>query len=124
MMTNITNIPATMIKAPVIRPAKPKTVAAPIQSAFEAAGITVPDTLSFDESTEARVARIDPASTKAAATALAARTPLDGLFLSCTNLQTLPILGALQDTLGIPVLSSNAALAWHMTQLAGIAQPT
>ncbi|MEO1777248.1 MAG: aspartate/glutamate racemase family protein [Pseudomonadota bacterium] len=95
-------------------------VAAPIQRAFHAAGIAVPDTLSFNESTEARVARIDPAATYAAAVTLARRTSLDGLFLSCTNLQTLPILQPLQAALNIPVLSSNHALAWHMTQLAGI----
>ncbi len=96
------------------------TVAAPIQSAFEAAGITVPDTLSFDESTEARVARIDPASTHAAALTLAGRAKIDGLFLSCTNLQTLPILEPLRNALGIPVLSSNQALAWHMKKLARV----
>ena len=103
----------------VLSPYTPE-VSAPILTAFRNAGINVPDTLSFNESTEARVARIDPASTEAAAMALAARTPLDGLFLSCTNLQTLPILAPLQDVLGIPVLSSNAALAWHMKRLAGV----
>ncbi|WP_299694696.1 aspartate/glutamate racemase family protein [uncultured Tateyamaria sp.] len=98
-------------------------VAAPINNAFRAAGIEVPDMASFDESTEARVARIAPSSTYAAAIELAARTPLDGVFLSCTNLQTLPILQPLQDALGLPVLSSNAALAWHMSRLADLTTP-
>ena len=103
----------------VLSPYAPQ-VGAPLLAALAGAGITVPDTMSFNESTEARVARIDPASTFAAAEQLAARTPMDGLFLSCTNLQTLPILRPLQAALGIPVLSSNHALAWHMAQLAGV----
>ena len=108
-----------LFRVGVISPYAPQ-VTAPLLAAFAGAGITVPDTLSFNESTEARVARIDPAATFAAAERLAARTPMDGLFLSCTNLQTLPILRPLQTALGIPVLSSNHALAWHMAQLAGV----
>ncbi|WP_415922011.1 Asp/Glu racemase [Tateyamaria sp. SN6-1] len=95
-------------------------VAAPLRTAFEASGIAVADVMSFDESTEARVARIDPASTADAARSLAARTAVDGIFLSCTNLQTRDILGPLSQTLNLPVLSSNQVLAWHMGRCAGI----
>jgi maleate isomerase len=76
--------------------------------------------LSFGEEVEARVARIDPRSTAEAARALAWRGGMDALFLSCTNLRTYDILPALQAELGLPVLSSNQALAWHMARLAGI----
>lgn len=98
------------------------SVAAPLRDAFCAAGIEVPDMLSFGEKTEARVARIDPASIRDAARALAGRAALDGLFLSCTNLRTQMILGPLQGELGLPVLSSNQVLAWHMSKIAGISQ--
>ncbi len=97
------------------------TVAEPIRAAFEAEGIKVPDTLSFGEELEARVARIAPASIAEAARTLARRGPLDGLFLSCTNLRTLDILAPLSAELGLPVLSSNQCLAWHMAALAGLA---
>ena len=97
------------------------TVAGPIRRAFEAAGLEVPQTLSFGEEVEARVARIDPASIADAARALTRQTVLDGIFLSCTNLRTLDIIPALEDELGLPVLSSNQVLCWHMAQLAGIA---
>ncbi len=90
------------------------SVAEPIRAAFEAAGIAVPATLSFGEEVEARVARIAPASIAEAARTLARRAPLDGLFLSCTNLRTLDLLDPLAAELGIPVLSSNRCLAWHM----------
>ncbi len=95
------------------------SVAEPIRAAFEAQGIIVPDTLSFGEEVEARVARIDPASIREAAVALAQRAAIDGVFLSCTNLRTLDIIAGLEAELGLPVLSSNQVLAWHMAQLSG-----
>ncbi len=44
---------------------------------------------------------------------------MDALFLSCTNLRTLPVIAALEETIGLPVLASNTVLAWHMARLAG-----
>jgi len=99
------------------------SVADPIRNAFEAAGIDVPGTLSFGEEIEARVARIAPASIAEAARELARRHKPDGIFLSCTNLRTLNILEPLAQELGLPVLSSNQCLAWHMAKLAGSIPP-
>ncbi|WP_209427518.1 aspartate/glutamate racemase family protein [Pararhodobacter sp. SW119] len=99
------------------------SVAEPIRAAFEAGGVAVPDTLSFGEEIEARVARIAPASISEAVRDLARRNQLDGIFLSCTNLRTLDILGPLTRELGLPVLSSNQCLAWHMAKLAGLPPP-
>lgn len=100
------------------------SVAEPIRAAFEAAGISVPDTLSFGEKIEAKVARIAPSSIAAAARALAHRSKLDAVFLSCTNLRTLDSLDALTQELGLPVLSSNQCLAAHMAALAKLTQIT
>ena len=100
------------------------SVAEPICAAFEAKGIAVPATLSFGEEVEAKVARIAPASIANAARALARQTTLDGIFLSCTNLQTLDILDPLTHELGLPVLSSNQCLAWHMASLCGMTPPS
>jgi maleate isomerase len=96
------------------------SVAEPIRAAFERAGIVVPDTLSFGEQVEARVARISAASISKAAHTLAGRTKLDAVFLSCTNLRTLDILDRLSRELGVPVLSSNSCLGIHMATLAGL----
>ena len=96
------------------------SVAEPIRRAFETGGIDVPATLSFGEEVEARVARIDPASIADAARALARQDVLDGIFLSCTNLRTLDIIPPLEAELGLPVLSSNQVLCWHMAALAGL----
>ena len=99
------------------------SVADPIRAAFQAHGIAVPATLSFGEEVEARVARIAPASIADAARALARNATLDGIFLSCTNLRTLDMLDPLARELGLPVLSSNQCLAWHMASLCKIASP-
>ena len=100
------------------------SVAEPIRAALEAGGVTVPDTLSFGEQVEARVARIAPRSIADAARALAQRSKLDAVFLSCTNLRTLDLLAPLSKELGLPVLSSNQCLAAHMAGLAKITPAT
>lgn len=96
-------------------------VAAPIRRAFETAGFEVPGTVSFGEEVEARVARIDPASVVEAARHVARSEEVDAVFLSCTNLRTLDVIASLEAELGIPVVSSNLALAWDMAQRAGAA---
>ena len=95
-------------------------VADAMRAAFVDAGVAVPDGVSFGEEIEANVARIEPASTADAARALAARTALDGVFLSCTNLRTLDLIAPLESELGVPVLSSNLTLAWGMARLAAL----
>ena len=82
-------------------------------------GIETPVFASFDVSEEARVARIDPASVSDAARKIMGGSGVDGLFLSCTNLRTFPVIASLEAELNVPVLSSNLALAWHMLMLAG-----
>lgn len=94
-------------------------VGGPVRDAFEAAGVAVPQMLSFGERVEARVARIDPASTRAAALEIGRRPGVEAVFLSCTNLRTLDIIAGLEAELGLPVVSSNLALAWHMARLSG-----
>lgn len=97
-------------------------VAAGIAAAFETAGVAVCGQTSYNEAREARVARIDPQATAAAARDLIRRTPgAQALFLSCTNLRTIGIIDPLEAELGLPVLSSNLVLAWRMLRLAGCA---
>ena len=95
-------------------------VSEPLKAALTDAGITIEASLSFGEEVEARVARIDPVSTAEAARALVKENNVDGIFLSCTNLQTRTILEGLSAELGIPVFGSNSVLAWHMRHLAGL----
>lgn len=78
---------------------------------------------SFDEAEEWRVVRIAPASIKAAAIAVHDQVQMDALFISCTNLRTLDIIGKIEAQIGCPVLTSNQVLAWDMLRLAGQASP-
>ena len=84
-------------------------------------GIATPFFGSFAEAEEAKVARITQASVSRAAKLLAEQGDVDGLFLSCTNLDTLDVIAPLQAAVNMPVLSSNLVLGWHMCQLAGSA---
>ncbi|MEM8750890.1 MAG: aspartate/glutamate racemase family protein [Pseudomonadota bacterium] len=90
-----------------------------LRDALAAQGIETPVFGSFDEAEEEKVARIDPRSTYEAALEIGRDDNADAVFLSCTNLQTLDILGPLQQELGKPVWSSNWVLAQHMAELTG-----
>ncbi|MFT7288199.1 MAG: maleate cis-trans isomerase [Halieaceae bacterium] len=43
--------------------------------------------------------------------------PADALLLSCTDMPTLPILPQLEESLGVPVISSNTATLWRALRL-------
>ena len=91
-----------------------------LRGAVASAGVESPVFGSFDEIEDPKVARISPASTASAAIALAKGADVDGIFMSCTNLRTLDIIGEVEAATGLPVLSSNLVLAWHMAHLAGL----
>ncbi|MCY4335307.1 MAG: Asp/Glu racemase [Litoreibacter sp.] len=84
------------------------------------AGVETPVFGSFAEPEEAKVARIDTASIVKTGVALVASGEVDALFLSCTNLRSLPAIPLLEEETGLPVLSSNQVLAWEMARLAGL----
>jgi maleate isomerase len=106
-------------------------------AAFEKAGVHVAHFGSFEQKEEAKVARIDEESLVAASVALWTHTrerdsscssscmvgevvdSFDAIFLSCTNLVTLGAIGKIEKATGIPTLSSNLCLCWHMAVLAG-----
>lgn len=48
----------------------------------------------------------------------------DGVFVSCTSLRTMKIIGDVESRLYKPIISSNQALAWHMMRLACISGST
>ncbi len=91
-----------------------------LRNVLGAQGIDTPVFGTFAEAEEARVARIAPDAVLDAATDLCADADVDGVFVSCTNLRTLPVIDRLEAAVGLPVLSSNLVLAWHMAQLAAV----
>ncbi len=92
-----------------------------LRKTLDEAGIETPVLGSFHEEVEANVVRIDADSISAAALDLCKGADVDGLFMSCTNLRTLDVIEPLEQSLGMPVLSSNLVLAWHMSRIADVA---
>ena len=90
---------------------------------IEARGIEVPVMGSFNHENDTEVARITPDSIRDAARRLVAAGRIDGVFVSCTSLRVAAIAEALEREIGVPVTSSNHALAWHCLRLAGYREP-
>lgn len=98
-------------------------VSARLMDVLAEAGITIAAFASFNEAEEEKVVRIAPQAIIDAAHVTAAKAPCDAVFLSCTNLRTLDVIAPIEAALGVPVLSSNLVLAWHMARLAGLEAP-
>jgi maleate isomerase len=90
-----------------------------IRTVLAEAGVETPVFGTFGVPEEAKVARIHAASIRDAARALVATGGVDALFMSCTNLDTLGVIGPLEAELGLPVFSSNLVLGWHMLAASG-----
>jgi maleate isomerase len=88
-----------------------------IAAAFEAAGVEVIRAASFFVPSDTRVARISAAALTDAAVGLAEGA--DAVFLSCTALRTVHRVAAIEARAGVPVLTSNQAVAWRLAGLAG-----
>ncbi len=86
---------------------------------LEDVGIEITTFGSFEQSEEALVARITPASVLEAVIEVGQSAACDGVFVACTNLRTLDIIAEAESRLEKPVITSNQALAWHMARLAG-----
>jgi len=90
-----------------------------LRDVLAGAGVASAGFGSFNEPEEAAVVRIAPQSIIEAGCDVAAQQDCDALFLSCTNLRTLDVIDEMEARLGLPVLSSNQVLAWHLFGLAG-----
>jgi maleate isomerase len=90
---------------------------------IEARGVEVPVMGSFNHENDNEVARISPASIRAAVLELGRYPQVDAVFVSCTSLRLASFVDSLELELGKPVTSSNHALAWHCLRLAGYKEP-
>ncbi|MEO0774428.1 MAG: aspartate/glutamate racemase family protein [Pseudomonadota bacterium] len=106
-------------KIGLVTPYLPEVVA-PMRAFLEARGIEVLAEKSFSERDDRKVARIAERSTLDAMRA-AAVDGVDAVFSSCTNLRSFGIIETAEADLGLPVISSNSALLWHVARLGGLA---
>ncbi len=93
-------------------------VSAAMRARLEAAGVEIAAFASFEEERESVVARIAEEATLEAVKAVGAEPGVEIVFASCTNLRTFGIIDAAEAALGIPVISSNLALAWDLLRRA------
>jgi maleate isomerase len=85
-----------------------------------ARGYQVPVFGSFNVDRDTVVARITPQSIEQGVREIVRHAEVDAIFVSCTSVRLMQACAALENKLGIPLTSSNHAMAWHALRLAGI----
>jgi len=83
------------------------------------AGFEVPVFGSFNQELDPLVARIDNNSLESAIDSLLEKASVDLVFVSCTSIRFLDQVRAIEARIGLPVTTSNHAMAWHCLRLAG-----
>ncbi len=103
----------------VLTPYAP-AVNAVVRDYLDARGADVAAFATFDKRDDREAARISVASIAAAIGALVRGARLDAVFVSCTSLRLAESVASIEADVGIPVTSSDHALAWHCLRLAEV----
>lgn len=90
-----------------------------VRNYIVSAGYDVPVLGSFNESMDPTVARIDVRSIEAGIRRIVKDHKIDMVFVSCTSIRMLDSIEQMEANFGLPVTSSNHAMAWHCLRLAG-----
>jgi maleate isomerase len=88
---------------------------------IEARGFEVPVFGSFNEENDMIAARITPQSVRRGIRAITEKARIDAVFVSCTSIRLAESAAAIEKEIGLPLTSSNHAMAWHALRLAGVA---
>ena len=78
---------------------------------------------SFNEEMDPVVASIDDRSLKSAIRTIIDDRDVDAVFVSCTSIRLMHVVAEVEAEIGLPVTSSNHAMAWHCLRMAEIADP-
>jgi maleate isomerase len=87
---------------------------------FGGRGVNIAAIATFNRQDDRDAARISAASIEAAAQRLAATPGVEAIFVACTSLRVAESVARLEQRIGVPVTSSNHAMAWHCLRLAGV----
>ena len=93
----------------------------PLRDHFQGHGLTVSAMGSFMNDSDHEVVRITPHAIAQAAGRLVAEQRAGALVIACTALRAASLVPELEAKLGLPVTTSNHAMAWHAMRLANIA---
>ena len=88
-----------------------------------ARGYEVPVFGSFNEESDAAVGTISVDSVRDGIRAVLAESTADAVFVSCTSVRVAHAVAELEAEFGLPITSSNHAMAWHAIRLAGVPDP-
>lgn len=106
-----------------VSPYEPR-VSLTMRTRLAEAGFDIVSFGSFGEEDDRVVGRITPDAIRTGVETVVAAapedTPCEAIIIACTNLRALGVIEDLESQMGIPVLSSNQALGWHMLRLAGV----
>ncbi len=91
-----------------------------VQKSLEDAGFDVPVFGSFNEPHDPTVAAINSQSLQNGIARIIEGQNVDAVFVSCTSVRIAADVAAIETELGMPVTSSNHALAWHCLRMSGI----
>jgi maleate isomerase len=94
-----------------------------VRGYLTAHGAQVAAFATFDKRDDREAALITVDSIAGGIAALARSTRLDAVFVSCTSLRLAEHVTTIEAEAGVPVTSSNHALAWHCLRLAGVNDP-
>lgn len=87
---------------------------------IRARGYQVPVFGSFNNPNDKEVAAITPESIRNGVRRIVKERPVDAVFVSCTSVRLAEAAADIEREVGLPVTSSNHAMAWHTLRLAGI----
>jgi maleate isomerase len=87
---------------------------------FEDHDVEVAAMATFERQDDREAARISLASIEAGAKRLAKAPGVECVFVSCTSLRVANIVACVEGATGVPVTSSNHAMAWHCLRLGGV----
>jgi maleate isomerase len=87
---------------------------------ISAKGYDVPVFGSFNEQDDGVVASINGESLRAAVRSIVNGREIDAVFVSCTSVRLVDAVCEIEAECGLPVTSSNHAMAWHCLRLAGL----
>ena len=89
-----------------------------VERAIEARGFTVTDRSFFGIGSDLGITRV-PMSRIAETVRASKRDGADAVFIACTALRVAGLIGPLERELGLPIIASNHAVAWHALDLCG-----
>lgn len=93
-------------------------VARAMYRAFERSGVRVISATTYDLALDSDICQV-PMKTIRATACTQDLTGADALFIGCTGLRVVPMIEEIEKYIGLPVVTSNQAMAWHALSLAG-----